>query len=592
MKNRFRSKAPPGTIAEGVQRRSTRLRIAAAAVLLIHTILPASPAIAQLADPWFLPSSSATNLSATTSSDPNMIREWVDVTHFEHPGFSRWCSALGDIDGDGYDDFAMASGWDTTFIFRGGDPFDPEPAFFVLGGSTGVVAADFNGDGRRDLATSVTWKNRVDDPDGRGRIRVYFQKSEVPQFGPEPDLELRGDSAEYWGTETYIQVISAINALDFNGDGFEDLIAFRHNGKRWAQFEPLIFFGGPAFDAIPDVKLQHQEQIINDEYATGLLLGDLNGDGCDDVLIAGHYIAEDKSSVLYWDLFLGNREGGTRPATQMLRSDYGWIPDNDWSAIFDVNGDGFDDIVDPTWTREYCDALVFRGSADLPEIFVPNDSIPNPRPVDQGVLGPAIICPVGDMNGDGTHDLIIIWNTYWVPNGQLHYLFPMKANGLVRTPTGIIGIIPDNEYVMHQALDVGDVNGDGYDDFVVRGGGRAEPPTIGYYRTRRFKIFLGASNLRTAVHQFPPAFACSIDIYPNPNNAAGSGIIVRYQGFTPGPAHIELRDVLGRLLLEMPADLNAAQGEYHLSPPALPSGMYFITLCQGNTQARKPLSIL
>jgi hypothetical protein len=89
----------------------------------------------------------------TQYCDHTQILEWQTVTHYEHPVFSKWCCALGDIDADEYDDFAMGSGYDTTFIFLGGDPFNHDPAYFLSGGSTGLVSADFNSDGFEDLLT-------------------------------------------------------------------------------------------------------------------------------------------------------------------------------------------------------------------------------------------------------------------------------------------------------------------------------------------------------------------------------------------------------------------------------------------------------
>lgn len=591
MKNRFRSKAPPIREAETMQRQwsvrggawgANGFRLV---LFLVLVGIPVSTVMSQTDAPRF-----QSPVSSNTS-DPRLIREWVNIAHIEHPGFSRWCCALGDIDDDGYDDFAMASGYDTTFIFRGGDTLNPEPVSFVLGGSSGVVSADFNGDGHRDLATAVSWRSRTEDPDLRGRIRIYFRKSTAPFLGPEPDLELRGDSAETWGTETHFEYGSSLWALDFNGDGIEDLLAFKWNGKLYARFTPMIFLGGSSFDAIPDVILDHPELVSHDRFAKGLLLGDLNGDNCDDVMIAGSFIKQNISSVLYWDLFLGNPEGGTQASARMLRSDIGWIPNTTWAGIFDVNGDGIDDIVDCTWTQEYGDALVSLGSTTLPEVFIPNDSIPNPRPEMYGIRGPSLISPVGDLNGDGTRDLLIDWNTYYVPDGDLFYLFPMKSSGLVRSPTGYIGIIPRIENVRHGAHDVGDVNGDGYDDFAVLGLGRSEPPAIGWGQDRRFKIFLGAGNLQTAIPSIPVATSSAITIFPNPSPSAGGGIMLRFQGFSPGSARIELRDVLGRLLLETPTDLYAAQGDYQLPAAALAPGVYFIALCQGKTRAWQSLRI-
>ncbi|MBE0644635.1 MAG: T9SS type A sorting domain-containing protein [Bacteroidetes bacterium] len=504
--------------------------------------------------------------------------------------------ALGDINVDGYDDFAMGSGYDTTFIFLGGDPFDHEPAFFLSGGATGLACADFNGDGRRDLVTGVAMKNRDLDPEKRGRISVYFGKVSAPFLGPEPDLVIRGDSMQYWGSASFPgpdgDHRSGLQVLDFNGDGYDDLLTQTRTGRLPVMYQPIIFFGGPGFDTVPDVEIHAVDRGSSNLYPMDILIGDLNGDGCDDVLLHGSYI-ESSGRVNYWDLFLGNREGTASHPYRMLRSDRGWSPEKDGvSAIFDVNGDGIDDIIDGEEHRDYGDPLVFLGSRELPENIVPNDSIPNPWPTFGGIVGARSIHPVGDMNGDGTRDLLISWATYFYGTASLYYLYPMRPDGLVREHSGYIGMIPEDDWVINGAYDVGDVNGDGFDDFAVCGRGGAEPPTIGWWYTRRFIICLGASNLRTALQPLATTPEISLEAYPNPAFVWTSSVTLRLRGLEAGPVFVEIVDLIGRVVFREEKDTLAAATGVSVPISGLRPGNYFVCMRQGNAVARTVITII
>jgi len=123
--------------------------------------------------------------------------------------------AVGDLDGDGHLDVAVANDLDGTIgvFHNAGDgtfgaqvPYDIGPTSSFVnepGGMAGVVAADFDGDGRLDLATARTFE-------GDSTIEVLLNagdgtfRAAVPSAGSP-------DSPE------------AIAAADFDGDGRADL---------------------------------------------------------------------------------------------------------------------------------------------------------------------------------------------------------------------------------------------------------------------------------------------------------------------------------------------------------------------------------
>ncbi|MCB2204499.1 T9SS type A sorting domain-containing protein [bacterium] len=520
------------------------------------------------------------------------ILEMPPVTHYEHPGFSQWCTALGDINNDGYDDFAVASSYDTTFIFLGGDTLNHEPALFLLGGTTGIASGDFNGDGRMDLATAIEWRNRDMDPDGRGEIRIFLHHEEPPHLGPHADMILRGDSGSYWGGFTFNDLRCGVQSLDFNADGYDDLLVMRYSGQVAPIYLPIIFLGGEEMDANPDIEVWPVDHGGTDIYTWDFMSGDLNGDGCDDILLCGS-LYNSPIRVDYWDLFLGNKNGTNPSPYRTLRSDIGWSPRNvAGSAVYDVNNDGIDDIIDAGQHREYGDPLVFLGSPSLPEIIQPNDSIQNPWPDRYGIVGAWSIHPVGDMNGDGTKDLLISWATYLINTGSLYYLYPMYKSGLWREHSGHIGMIPDEDHVKNGAYNVGDVNGDGYDDFAVSGRGKAEPPAVGWWLTRRFIICLGAKKLSTNVESRLSANPPPVAVFPNPVPKGTSHLTltipIRYSGSVP----VRIVNILGKLVASYEIQYRETASEYTLELPKVEAGVYVLKIGIGDDAAYSFITIL
>jgi hypothetical protein len=314
-------------------------------------------------------------------------------------------------------------------------------------------------------------------------------------------------------------------------------------------------------------------QNSNHSYVRDILIGDINNDGLDDVLISGRLVGPDYLAIDYWDLFLGNAEARADVPDRVIRSDQGWAPFVGLVAIMDINGDGCDDILDIAQHKELGDALLYRGRTELQEFILPDDSIPNLNPDPMQDLSPQKVCPVGDMNGDGTLDLVMAWNTYFCPGCSGYYFYP--GGSQFRTPLGYFGTIPEKDFVEPGVLPVGDVNGDGYDDIVTLGHGR----TSG--RSNRLQIWLGARELQTATGMPPSPGAFDLEISPNPVPVGTHVVRVAAHGLAPGVCHLEVTDFLGRIRLRDSRDAVNPDTTFTLTLDGLEAGVYFISLRQG-----------
>ena len=506
---------------------------------------------------------------------------WENVVHREIWYFGWYTAPLGDINGDGYDDFAVSSKADTTFIFLGGDPFDHEPALIIRGGSAGVAAGDFNRDGRMDLVTAIeNWPPGEWPQEFRGAIRVYLQKDEAPYFTWEEDMLIEGEVDELVG-KTINEFGGSLHVLDYNGDGWPDLLTKAADTRDSVDWKGVLYLGGPEFDDIYDVEFKARDpDRINFPYIGDVQYGDINGDGYDDVLIWGML----DGRIEYWDVYLGNPAGSAGAPDLVISAANGWAPQKYVSAIMDIDADGYDDIIDAgiySIRRPMGDALLFHGRAELPAVILPDDSIPNYNPRPLAFHSPQIACPVGDMNGDGTDDLLLAWNLVLFPGSSAYYFYPGGAN--FRTATGYFGTNPGGDFVMFGAFPAGDVNGDGYDDLLTLGRGTE------HGRRCRFQIWIGAPQLRTDVARPPVAFDPELALFPNPAPAAAATVGLHVRGLRPGSVRLSVVDALGRERRHV--DLFAAHGEldHALRLGDLPAGVYIIALLQGETHIHRTL---
>src|SRR6185369_7919169 len=182
-----------------------------------------------------------------------------------------------------------------------------------LTGPTGVVAADFNGDRRIDLACSC---------DGSNNVAIYIQNA-LGGFPTNPTLLLSSANT---------LAPSGLDAGDFDGDGDVDLVASPRGSDQVAIW---LQAGGGSFPTAPS-------QLIGGAGITdgpaAVRLFDVDRDGRLDVVNANQ--AGNCVTV-----FLQATAGGvSNQPTFTLASSAGPIAPRH-VAVGDVNGDGGIDIV-------------------------------------------------------------------------------------------------------------------------------------------------------------------------------------------------------------------------------------------------------
>ncbi|WP_295626185.1 integrin alpha, partial [uncultured Nitrosomonas sp.] len=352
---------------------------------------------------------------------------------------------------------------------------------------------DINGDGFDDFA--ITESSFFDE--------TYIANKSYVVFGKEAGFNAMMDLGSLDGDDGFSVlsnsiILSVKGAGDINGDGLDDLIV--SDGQQnfdymtYHEFSYIVFGKPTGFGASLDLSNLNGSNGFRLEKDTGYsrnesvsTAGDVNGDGFDDFIAGGggldSYVVFGKASGFDASLHLSNLNGsdGFR-----LHSGEGVI--SAISSAGDVNGDGFDDVIigahgaDPNGRDSGSSYVVFgkasgfEAAINLSDLSGVNgfrlDGVAADDESGHSVSG------AGDVNGDGFDDVII--GAHGAdPNGRdsgSSYVVFGKASGFeaainLSDLSGVNGFRLDgvaaDDESGHSVSGAGDVNGDGFDDLIV-----------------------------------------------------------------------------------------------------------------------------
>jgi hypothetical protein len=325
-------------------------------------------------------------------------------------------------------------------------------AMFGTGSKPNSVAtADFNGDGKVDLAVSNYTGNSISILLGNGEGTFKTNVDYATELGPDsvvvgdfnrdgkPDLAVRNQSSNtvsvllgkgdgsfqpaanfVVGTGT---ASSRVAVGDFNGDGKLDLAATNHENNTVS-----ILLGNG------DGTFQGQVVYPAGSEPSALAVADFNADGKLDLAIVNTN-ANNTVSILK-----GNGDGTFQTPVQYATGD-----GPAWITVADLNADGILDLVVPNSGAGTVSVLLGKGDGT----FQPH--------VDFAVPVGAVRSEVADLNGDGKPDLAIV---PWSSSNVVSILLS-NGDGTFQAPvTHPTGSSP--EHVV-----AGDFNADGRMDLAI-----------------------------------------------------------------------------------------------------------------------------
>jgi hypothetical protein len=307
---------------------------------------------------------------------------------YNNSGFGWYLNSM-DFNSDGFDDIISICGY-KTYVYLGNTQFDniPDMERFHLAMMNPINSGDVNGDGYDDLLIVESVQDTVTT--NECVLRFYFGG---PNADLSPDHEII--IPYYWmNVDSSIWPICSLG--DINNDGYDDI------GCRWwhgnnGPLDLAIILGG-SFQMVSVV--QNVSSLYSDLHS----IGDVNNDGFPDFIV-GYAPDSSTGSDDYPRLriiyFGGN--GLNLDNNLLLLETYDNLVFPGGRGIGDLNGDGYDDMLLLTYPSSYNNIYSIKlGSSTLPispEMLVYcSPGYPELIEIKHSAYG--------DFNGDGYSDFM------------------------------------------------------------------------------------------------------------------------------------------------------------------------------------------
>jgi len=272
---------------------------------------------------------------------------------------------------------------------------------------------------------------------------------------------------------------------DVNGDGHNDIIVGSPRSDS-LRGRASLFYGGPNMDNKPDIIFNGEK--VGNGFGVGVVLGDINGDEYNDVII-GEVLYNSGRGRVY--VYYGGTDMDTKPDKIFEGQDpEGQDPNSwfgRWQSLDDINGDKCPDLIVSAlhWDSERGRVYVFHGSPSGAMDTVCDMIFDGENRGDafgrQTAAGK-------DVNGDGYPDLVI-GAEYWPKKSESRrgraYLYHGGPNMDSKPDMIFTGELSRHGARFGNAVELCDVDNDGSADVIIG------DPYFGSFRGRTYLFFGG-----------------------------------------------------------------------------------------------------